>query len=431
MVHELHHQKTFFRQMRLLPITEEAQREEKVSMNRKSNKDSENYEIRDHKGEGEIIDLVDVAEEYLETLETSLNLSDIEGDDLDDTLDEELLRIDARDSNAHRNREDDKRPVFEEALVELFESGESAAAELLEEESQKEKPLVDPVDPANDLPGAKAAHSDQKLQTSIENDQVDRLPETKKEFSKNLFLDLELVKEKPDREVDTNQEALLDEEPGVKSDKTDWLDSGIYYPESVQAIDRRIGEYEKKIQTLADEKKKIQKTYEQLRSILYLEGEELKKAVAIILAKYWSLKLSFMNKEKRAGFSENILIKHDNRVIMAKVKGTHSVYPFHKYITQVWQDLYFSGLGTRAEGALIVNHDIGSDPESRRLPYADEEAEQLGDLIFVDTRVLHTLTTAIIDGTLSAEEAAKILFKKGRVEFKGSSSGQRTSDKHA
>ena len=150
MVHELHHQKTFFRQMRLLPITEEAQREEKVSMNRKSNKDSENYEIRDHKGEGEIIDLVDVAEEYLETLETSLNLSDIEGDDLDDTLDEELLRIDARDSNAHRNREDDKRPVFEEALVELFESGESAAAELLEEESQKEKPLVDPVDPAND-----------------------------------------------------------------------------------------------------------------------------------------------------------------------------------------------------------------------------------------------------------------------------------------
>jgi hypothetical protein len=118
-------------------------------------------------------------------------------------------------------------------------------------------------------------------------------------------------------------------------------------------------------------------------------------------------------------------------VIMAKIKGTHSVYPFHKFITQVWQDLYFSGLGTRAEGALIVNHDIGSDPESRRLPYADEDAEQLGDLIFVDTRVLHRLTTAIIDGDLPVDRAKEILFKKGRVEFKGSSRDQTTSEKHA
>jgi hypothetical protein len=125
------------------------------------------------------------------------------------------------------------------------------------------------------------------------------------------------------------------------------------------------------------------------------------------------------------------LIKHDDRVIMAKIKGTHSVYPFHKFITQVWQDLHFSGLGTRAEGALIVNHDIGSDPESRELPYADEEAVNLDDLIFIDTRVLHKLTTAIIDGDLSAEEAKKILFKKGRVEFKGSSKDQTTSEKHA
>jgi hypothetical protein len=404
---------------------------EKVSMKRRSDKDSGEHKIREDKLTDEIIDLVDLAHEYLETIETDLNFFENEEDDLNDTLDEELLGNEGGESKENRTREKDKRPVFEEALVELFESGESAATELLEETSPTEKPAEDSAEAGSGLTAGNAAPSDHRLQASVKKDEADGIPATEKEFSKNLFLDIELVKETPGGEVGTNQADLADGEPGVRSGETDWLDSGIYYPESVQAIDRKIGEFEKKIQKLADEKKKIQKTYEQLRSILYLEGEELKKAVAIILAKYWSLKLSFMNKAKRAEFNENILIKDDKRVIMAKIKGTHSVYPFHKFITQVWQDLYFSGLGTRAEGALIVNHDIGSDPESRRLPYADEEAEQLDDLIFIDTRVLHKLTTAIIDGALSAEEAKKILFKKGRVEFKGPSSGQTSSDKRA
>ena len=404
---------------------------EKVSMKRRSDKNSGEYKTREDKLSDEIIDLVDAAHEYLETIETDLNFSENEDDDLDDTLDEELLGIDARDGKWNRARENKKGPVFEEALVELFESGESAAAELLEEKSLTEKPAADSAEADDRLTGSDTVHPDRRSQESTKKDGTDSVSETMKESSKSLFLDIELVKETPNRELHTKQAGPAEGESRVTEDKKDWLDSGRYYPKSLQALDKKIAAHEKKISNLADKKKKLQKTYEELRSILYLEGEELKKAVTIILAKYWSLKLSFMNKEKRAGFSENILIKHDNRVIMAKVKGTHSVYPFHKYITQVWQDLYFSGLGTRAEGALIVNHDIGSDPESRRLPYADEEAEQLGDLIFVDTRVLHTLTTAIIDGTLSAEEAAKILFKKGRVEFKGSSSGQRTSDKHA
>jgi hypothetical protein len=404
---------------------------EKVSMKRKSDKDSGEYKTREDKLTDEIIDLVDVAHEYLETIETDLNFSGIEDDDLNDTLDEELLGDEGGVSSENRTREKDKRPVFEEELVELFESGESAAAELLEEKSPTEKPAVDSAEAGDRLTGGDMEHPDQRFQASIEKDGTDGIPETTKEFSKNLFLDIELVKETPDEKAGANQAAYANGESGVTSDKKDWLDSGFYYPESVKTIDRKIEEYENKIQKLVHNRKKIQKTYEELRSILYLEGEELKKAVAIILAKYWSLKLSFMNKAKRAGFNENILIKHDDRVIMAKIKGTHSVYPFHKFITQVWQDLYFSGLGTRAEGALIVNHDIGSDPESRRLPYADEDAEQLGDLIFVDTRVLHRLTTAIIDGDLPVDRAKEILFKKGRVEFKGSSRDQTTSEKHA
>jgi len=395
-------------------------------MKTKSVKDSVEYEIREDKLDGEIIDLVDPADEYLETIETNLNLSRVDRDDLDDTLDEELMGIDARDSKGTSTREDETNPDFEEALVRLFESSESAAAKLIEEEFQKEEAGEESVEADDHLTGGGLAHHDPRAQATNEKDGTEGISKPKKEFSKNLFLNIEAVKEAPSRKAGANEAALVDGHPRVTSDKADWLDNGRYYPESVQAIDRKIAEYEKEIEKLVDKKKKIKKTYEQLRSILYLEGEELKKAVAIILAKYWSLKLSFMNKAQRAGFNENILIKHNNRIVIAKIKGTHSVYPSHKFITQVWQDLHFSGLGTRVDGALIVNHDIENNPEDRRMAYADEDAEQLDDLIFIDTRVLHKLTTAIIDGELSVEEARNILFKKGRVEFKGSASGHPT-----
>ncbi len=400
---------------------------EKVSMKKKFVKDTAELDIREDNLEGEIIDLVDPADEYLETIETNLNLSGAEFDDLADTLDEELMGIDARDSKGTPANENETNPDFEEALVKLFESSESAAAKLIEEEFQKEGATEESVEAHDHLTGGGAVHNEPKTQATSEKDCAESIPEPKKEFFKNLFLNIEVVKEAPSREAGANAAAPVDGKPRITSDKTNWLDSGRYYPESIQVIDRKIAEYEKKIEKLVDKKKKIKKSYEQLRSILYLEGEELKKAVAIILAKYWSLKLSFMNKAKRAEFNENILIKHNNRIVIVKIKGTHSDIPSHKFITQVWQDLHFSGLGTRADGALIVNHDIENDPEDRRVPYADEDAEQLDDLIFIDTRVLHKLTTAIIDGALSAEEAKKILFKKGRVEFKGSASGHPTS----
>ena len=73
--------------------------------------------------------------------------------------------------------------------------------------------------------------------------------------------------------------------------------------------------------------------------------------------------------------------------------------------------------GARADGALIVNYNIETDPKDRSLAYADDNEDQLDDLIFIDTRVLYKLTAAIIDGHLSVEEAKKILFKKGRVAF--------------
>jgi len=400
---------------------------EKVPVKRKSVKDSVVYEIREDNLEDEIIDLVDLADEYLETIETNLNLSGVDGDELDDTLDEELIGLDARNSEGSPTSKNRTNPDFEKSLLKLFESSESAAAKLIEREFQKEEPAGESPKADDHATGGGVAHNKPGAQATNEKDRTGDIPEPKKEFPKNLFLNLEVVKKAPSRKALTNRASPVDGEPRVSSDETKWIDSGRYYPGSVHAIDRKIAVYEQEIAKLSDKKRKIKKTYEQLRSILYLEGQELKKAVAIILSKYWSLKLSFMNKAKRAGFNDNILIKYNNKIIIAKIKGTHSVNPSHKFITQVWQDLHYSGLSTRADGALIVNHDIENDPKDRRAPYADEDAEQLDDLILIDTRVLHKLTTAIIDGDLSVEEARKILFKKGRVEFKGSASGHPTS----
>ncbi len=387
-------------------------------MKKKSVKDTAELDLREDNPGDEIIDLVDLADEYLETLETTLNLSSVEFDDLADTLDEELVGIDARENMGPEESENEAHPDFEMALLEMFESSESAAAELIKEEFYKEESAEKPVDAHDHNSGGSMVDNKTRAQVANEKDGTEGIPEPKREFAKDLFLNLEVVKEEPNGDVGADQITSVNKKSKVTSDKANWLDSRQYYPESMNAIDRKIEEYEKKIERLVHKKNNIKKTYEKLVSILYLEGEELKKAVAVILAKYWSLKLSFMNKDKRIGFNENILIKHNNRIVMAKIKGTHSVYPPHKYISQVWQDLHYSGLGTRVDGALIVNHDIGNNPEARQLPYPDGDAEQLDDLIFIDTRVLHKLTAAIIDGDLSVEEARKILFKKGRVEFK-------------
>ena len=73
-------------------------------------------------------------------------------------------------------------------------------------------------------------------------------------------------------------------------------------------------------------------------------------------------------------------------------------------------------MGTNAEGGLIVNYCLEKNPRERNLAYEEDE-DQLEDLIFIDTRVLHNLTTAIIDAELSIKEAKRILFNKGRVEY--------------
>ena len=398
----------------------------KLSRKRKTVEETAELDLLADTIEDEIIDLVDPveeaapavddvsADENLETIETNLDLFLVEGEELDDTLDEELMGVNVGDNNGTLTHKNDADLDFEESLVKMFETTELLAAELVEKSSQTKKEVeesltvgADPSDDSSAKRGLAARATDATAGTGEVIESEDQLPE-------NLFVNLELVKEVPTKK---DGATAVDAEPEATSDKTNWVDSSRYYPLAVQAIDKKIAKYEQAVEKLAAEKEQLKKNYVHLRSILYLEGEELRKAVLLILGKYWSLKLSFLNKTKGVGFKENILIRYNGRRILAKIKSTSRVSPSHKFITQMWQDLHYSGLGASADGALIVNYNTETDPKERSLAYADEDQDQLEDLIFIDTRVLYKLTAAIIDGHLSLEEAKKILFKKGRVEF--------------
>ena len=78
----------------------------------------------------------------------------------------------------------------------------------------------------------------------------------------------------------------IDTEPEVTSDKTNQIGSDRYYPLAVHAIGRKIAEHKKEIEKLVAGKEQLKKIYVHLRSILYLEGEELRKTVMLIFAKY-------------------------------------------------------------------------------------------------------------------------------------------------
>jgi len=412
----------------------------KLSRKRSSGDKNAERDIRPENIEDEIVDLVDQVEETapapdglptgtkdsagafdaeppdenLETIETSLDLFLVEGEELDDTLDEDLMGGNVGDSNETLTKKSDAGLDFEASLVELFESSESLAAELLEESPQTEEEEKESLGVGKDPSDEGNANLGLVAEAFAQTGGTGEVPESGDELPDNLFINLEPVKKAPRK---PHGVTAIDEKPEVTSDKTHWIGSSRYYPLAVQAIDRKIAEYEQEIEKLVAEKEQVKKVYVPLRSILYLEGEALRKAVMLIFAKYWSLKLLFLNKTKRARFDENILIKYDGRKILAKIKSTSSVSPTHKFITQMWQDLQYSGLGASVDGALIVNYNIETDPKDRSLAYADDDEDQLDDLIFIDTRVLYKLTAAIIDGHVSLEEAKKILFKKGRVEF--------------
>jgi hypothetical protein len=306
---------------------------------------------------------------------------------------------------------------LEKSLLELFESSESFAAEIVDNSQETDEKDEEISSTDTNLLGDRTVDLQVPAEDFKEKDSSGRRTVPEYEIDENLFVDLEIE----NGDLDEEGFSVEPYPPGrwseMKTDKIPWIESEEYYPIALQALDKKIAVYEQEIENLTAEKEELKKKYERVRSILYLKDEELKEAVAEILTYYWSLKISHMDKTKRAEFRQNILIEHNGRDILVKIKGTHEDHPSTKFITEVWKDLHHSGLGSDAEGALVLNYDLEKDPKERNLAYA-EDKEQLEDLIFIDTRVLHNLTTAIIDADLTDEEAKRELFKKNRVEYK-------------
>ncbi len=305
---------------------------------------------------------------------------------------------------------------LEEALMELFESSESFATELVEQSQETGEKDEETSSTDTYLVGERPVNLQVTAESFKEKDATGKRPEPEDVVEENLFVDIKLEKGALDATPFSIEPDAPRREFEMTTDKISWIESDQYYPITLQALDKKIEELKKDIENLTAEKEELKKKYECVRSILYLKDEELKKAVAKIFSDFWSLKISHMDKTKSAEFRENILIEDNGRDILVKIKGTHEDYPSIKFITEVWKDLYYSGLGTGAEGALVVNYGLEKNPKERNLAYA-EDKEQLEDLIFIDARVLYNLTAAIIDADLTIEEAKRILFKKGRVEY--------------
>ena len=336
---------------------------------------------------------------------------------LEDTLEAELIEGDSWRVPQAPASETMTDKDLEKSLLELFESSESFAAEIVDKSQETDEKDEEISSTDTNLLGDRPVDLQVTAEDFKEKDSSGRRPVPEDEIDENLFVDLKIENGDLDEDGFSVEPYPPGRWPEMKTDKIPWIESEEYYPIALQALDKKIAVYEQEIENLTAEKEELKKKCERVRSILYLKDEELKEAVAEILTDYWSLKISHMDKTKRAEFRQNILIEHNGRDILVKIKGTHEDHPSTKFITEVWKDLHYSGLGSDAEGALVLNYDLEKDPKERNLAYA-EDKEQLEDLIFIDTRVLHNLTTAIIDADLTVEEAKRKLFKKNRVEYK-------------
>lgn len=251
---------------------------------------------------------------------------------------------------------------------------------------------------------------------------AEALPAVEEDLFSELLEDLEsteqaVVQEAAAGAAQPSQELTSgDPEPH----EIDWVSSRKYYPRAIATLDKQIAErqqqLERNIRELEAQREELKRNFEVLPSILHASGDDLKRAVVRVFATFWKLKVSELDATRKPSIKEDILINYDGRRIVFKIKSTNELHPSVKYITQLWQDLHYSGLGAGAEAGLILNHQVRVDPKDRGLAYTGDEEEHLEDIIFVDTRVLYELTLAIIDRGLQIQEATELLLIKGRVK---------------
>jgi len=181
----------------------------KLSRKRRSVEDTAEPDIRADTIEDEIIDLVDPvekiphalddapADENLETIETNLDLFLVDGEELDDTLDEELMGGNVGDSNGTLTHENDADLDFETSLVKMFETTESLAAELIEKSSQTDKEGEESLTVGEDPSDDGNANLGPAAEATAETAGTGKVLESEDELPENLFVNLERVKKSP------------------------------------------------------------------------------------------------------------------------------------------------------------------------------------------------------------------------------------------
>lgn len=223
-----------------------------------------------------------------------------------------------------------------------------------------------------------------------------------------------------------------DEELIPEIAEQDWANSDRLYPHGVTEIDssiQRVIEIARNdINKLQDEKDKLKESYSFMPTLLTAQHNELKEAVIEAL-KYLGLNVSDVDKENQRGFAEDILIETDALKVLAEVKGTRAKTPQDLYIGQVWKHIAQSELEGVKTGALILNHDLNTEPSARPDAYTGKKEKELNDIIYIDTRELHKLLLLVIDGGMDKVTAASSLLHTGR--FKAGVTKDQQNDKPA
>ena len=199
-----------------------------------------------------------------------------------------------------------------------------------------------------------------------------------------------------------------------------WQNSDTYLSVQVQRYEDKIDKIIQKAESLIQEQKtkrdNARLKYNFLIDLLSQKHDVLKVAVIITLRDVFGLPVVDSDENKQTTLEhEDIMIQVGSDQILAEVKGDNASYPGTGHIAQLWKHL--KNKKEIERGALILNYDVNTQPEKRKLAYTGEEEHQIGDIIFIDTRALHDLAIAIIDYGMKAQDATKILFQNGRITF--------------
>lgn len=202
--------------------------------------------------------------------------------------------------------------------------------------------------------------------------------------------------------------------------QSDWVSSDDYYPLEVvdynSKIEKLINIAQEKISFLKKQKEETKEKYKTLRGLIIESGDELKNSVLDVLKDIFNANVEDGD-EKHGLSNEDIIINFDDHIILAEVKGVKSENPSPLFVGQVWKHISQNKDKNISQGALILNHDLETNPEDRSLAYKGEYEKALDDIYFIDTRVMFNLAIAIINYGMSTEDAKKRFFKLGRVEF--------------